>query len=56
VDKFDRHSNYDTKSSYRQIVFGHDNPLLEVELNEMQQLQEKLHRQVRKLRRTLEEP
>lgn len=43
MDKFDRHSNYDTKSSYRQIVFGHDNPLLEVELNEMQQLQEKIN-------------
>jgi len=41
LEKFERHSNYDRKSSYQQVVFGHDQPLLEVELNEMQQMQEK---------------
>ena len=41
MDKFERYSNFDNKSSYQNVVFGHDQPMLEVELNEMQQIQER---------------
>jgi len=40
LEHFDRHSNYNEKSSYTSVKFGHDRPLLEVELNELQQIQE----------------
>lgn len=40
MDKFEKFSNYNNKSSYQQIRFGHDIGILETELNEMQQLQE----------------
>lgn len=40
VDKFERFSNYDKRSSYQRVQFGHDNPILETELNEIQELQE----------------
>lgn len=35
---FDKYSNYDEKSSFSEVVFGAEKPLLEVELNEMQQI------------------
>lgn len=37
-DNFKYHSNYDEKSSFSDIVFGAEKPLLETELNEMQQI------------------
>ena len=40
MDKFERFSNYNEQSAYQQVIFGHDNPILETELNEMQQLQD----------------
>lgn len=40
MDKFERFSNYNKQSSYQQVRFGHDNPILETELNELQELQE----------------
>lgn len=35
---FDKYSNYDENSSFSSIVFGANRPILEVELNEMQQI------------------
>lgn len=35
---FDKYSNYDEKSSNSSVVFGAEKPVLEVELNEMQQI------------------
>lgn len=35
---FDKHSNYNDKSSFSSVVFGADAPVLEVELNEVQQI------------------
>ena len=35
---FDKYSNYDEKSSFSSVVFGAEKPVLEVELNEMQQI------------------
>ena len=39
MDNFEKFSNYDKRSSYQQVRFGHDKPILETELNEIQQLQ-----------------
>lgn len=35
---FDKYSNYTKETSFSSVVFGADKPLLEVELNEMQQI------------------
>ena len=35
---FNKYSNYDEKTSHSSIIFGADAPLLEVELNELQQI------------------
>lgn len=35
---FDKYSNYDEKTSHSSIVFGAEKPILEVELNELQQI------------------
>ena len=35
MDKFEKFSNYNNKSSYQQIRFGHDIGILETELNEI---------------------
>lgn len=35
---FDKYSNYNENTSFSSIVFGADKPLLEVELNELQQI------------------
>ena len=41
MDKFEKYSNYDPRSSFTQIQFGHDTGILETELNELQQIQER---------------
>lgn len=41
---FEKHSNYNNKSSFSSVVFGSEKPVLEVELNEAQQIVDtKLH-------------
>ena len=35
---FDKYSNYNENTSHSSIIFGADKPVLEVELNEMQQI------------------
>ena len=39
MEYFDKYSNYDERTSFVAVQYGHDKPLLEVELNEMQQIQ-----------------
>ena len=46
MDNFARYSNHDARAAFTSVRFGHDEPLLEVELNEMQQLQEEARRGV----------
>lgn len=36
---FDKHSNYDSKANVTEVKFGKEKPVLEVELNELQQVQ-----------------
>lgn len=38
ADSFIKYSNYDKKSAFSSIIFGSEKPLLEVELNELQQI------------------
>lgn len=38
MGSFDKYSNYDESTSHSSIIFGADKPVLEVELNEMQQI------------------
>lgn len=51
MDKFEKaiignYSNYQNNSSFQSIVFGHSTPLLETELNELQQIQEEARTQL----------
>ena len=38
MSNFDKYSNYNESIPFSSVVFGADKPLLEVELNEMQQI------------------
>lgn len=38
MGSFDKYSNYDENTGFSSVVFGSDKPVLEVELNEMQQI------------------
>ena len=46
MENFEKFSNYDKRSSYQQVRFGHDKPILETELNEMQQIQDNMRTEV----------
>ena len=47
---FEKHSNFDKNANFSSIIIGADAPVLEVELNEMQQIQrERLKNTVRLL-------
>ena len=39
LEHFEKYSNYNKDSNFIAVQFGHDKPLLEVELNELQQMQ-----------------
>ena len=39
MEHFEKYSNYDNKSNFVSIHWGHDKPILETELNELQQIQ-----------------
>ena len=36
---FDKHSNFNKQANFTEVKFGENKPVLEVELNEMQQIQ-----------------
>lgn len=42
MPSFDKYSNYNAEASVSSVVFGADAPILEVELNEMQEIQKNL--------------
>ena len=46
MEYFDKFSNYDKRSSFQQVRFGHDKPILETELNEIQQIQDNMRTEV----------
>lgn len=47
---FDKYSNYDDKFSFSSVVFGSDKPILEVEMNELQQI---IHSKISKILRCI---
>ena len=46
MNYFEKHSNYDPRSGFSEIKFGFDRPLLDVEQNEMQEIQEEARKDI----------
>ncbi len=46
MNNFEKHDNHDRRAAFTSVHFGHDEPVLEVELNEMQMLQDEARRDV----------